>query len=97
VDEKISTKDNKAEREIKINEQSADLLSIQIVGIKSHYKVLQTLWPVLWFEDAEEGNNILTSGISNHNRGVVECRKNSRFDELDNIGRSLENETSIVL
>ena len=76
--------------------KKANLLSIQIAGIKGHYKVLQTLWPIPRFEDAEEGDNILTGGIPNHNGGVVKSRKNSRFDELDNIGSGLKNEASVV-
>jgi hypothetical protein len=55
-------------------EKKAHLLLLQIVRIKSHKKMVKTLWPISWLEDTKEGDDILARRAANHGCIVVKSR-----------------------
>jgi hypothetical protein len=59
--------------------------------------MLQTLWPVLWFENTKEGDDCLTGSIPDHGRGVVESMEDGNFDITCDLWRSAGDESGIVL
>lgn len=59
--------------------------------------MLQTLWPVLRFENTKEGDDCLTGCIPDHGRTVAESVKSSSFDVVRDLWRSAGDEPGIVL
>jgi len=59
--------------------------------------MLQTLGPVLRFENAKEGDDCLTSCISDHGRTVAKSVKNGSLDVVRDLRRSAGDESGIVL
>lgn len=59
--------------------------------------MLQTLGPVLRFENTKEGDDCLTSRISDHGRIVTKSVKNSSLDIVRDLRRSAGDEPGIVL
>jgi len=59
--------------------------------------MLQTLGPVLRFENTKEGDDCLTSCISDHGRIVAKSVKNGSLDMVRDLRRSAGDESGIVL
>ena len=59
--------------------------------------MLQTLWPVLWFEDPEESDYCLTGSIPDHCRVVAESVENSSLDIVCDLRGGAGDESGIVL
>jgi hypothetical protein len=59
--------------------------------------MLQTLWPVLRFEYAKEGDNCLTGSIPDHGRTIAESVESGDFDIVCDIWGSTGDESGIVL
>ena len=59
--------------------------------------MLQTLRPVLWFENTEEGDDCLAGCIPDHCRMVAESVKNGSLDVVCDLWGCAGNESGIVL
>ena len=59
--------------------------------------MLQTLRPVLWFENTQESDDCLTGCIPDHCRMVAESLKNGTLDVVCDLGGCTGDESGIVL
>jgi len=59
--------------------------------------MLQTLWPVLWFENTKEGDDCLTGCVPDHRRTVAKSVKNGSLDIVRDLWGGAGDESGIVL
>jgi len=59
--------------------------------------MLQTLWPVLWFENTKEGDDCLTGCVPDHGRIIAKSMKNGSLNVVCDLWGSAGDESGIVL